>query len=82
VWAVEDWFPFQLKRLRSTLRERGIGQVVVKKRGSPLQPETLIRDLRLTGDQKRVIFLTHLRGRPIVVICQPEGRRESRGIGE
>jgi hypothetical protein len=82
VWAVEDWFPFQLKRLRSTLRERGIGQVVVKKRGSPLQPETLIRDLRLTGDQKRVIFLTHLRGRPIVVICQPGRQEGNRGVGE
>jgi hypothetical protein len=78
VWAVEDWLPFNLKRLRATLRERGVGQVVVKKRGSPLQPETLIRDLRLWGDQERVIFLTHLRGRPVVVICMPE-RKGSRG---
>jgi len=69
VWAVEDWFPFGLKRLRTYLRERGVGRVVVKKRGSPLQPEALIHDLRLRGDQERVIFLTHLRGRHIVVIC-------------
>jgi hypothetical protein len=81
VWAVEDWLPFNLKRLRATLRQRGVGQVVVKKRGSPLQPETLIRDLRLSGDQERVIFLTHLRGRPIVIICQPE-RKGNRGVGE
>jgi hypothetical protein len=46
VWAVEDWFPFSLKRLRAYLRERDAGQVVVKKRGSPLEPETLIHDLR------------------------------------
>ena len=70
-WAVEDWFPFGLKRLRKYLRERSVGQVVVKKRGSPLQPETLIRDLRLSGDQERVIILTHLRGRHIVVVCTP-----------
>ncbi len=69
VWAIEDWFPFGLKRLRAYLRERQVGQVVVKKRGSPLQPEALIHDLRLKGDQERVIFLTHLRGRPIVVIA-------------
>jgi hypothetical protein len=81
VWAVEDWLPFNLKRLRATLRERGVGQVVVKKRGSPLQPETLIRELRLSGDQERVIFLTHLRGRPIVVICKPK-RPGKRGVGE
>lgn len=67
-WAVEDWFPFGLKRLRAYLRERGIGRVTVKKRGSPLQPEKLIRDLRLSGEAERVIFLTHLCGRPIVVI--------------
>jgi len=70
-WDVEDWFPFGLKRLRTYLRERGVGQVVVKKRGSPLQPETLIRDLRLGGDQEKMIFLTHLRGRHIVVVCTP-----------
>lgn len=71
-WAVEDWFPFQLKRLREALRQRRVGQVVVKKRGSPLQPEALIRDLRLVGDQQRVLFLTHLRGRPIVILAYPQ----------
>jgi hypothetical protein len=70
-WAVEAWFPFGLKRLRSYLRENHVGRVTVKKRGSPLQPETLIRDLRLSGDQERVVFLTHLRGAPIVVIGLP-----------
>jgi hypothetical protein len=73
VWKIEDWFPFQLKRLRAYLRERRVGRVVVKKRGSPLQPEALIRDLRLDGDAERVVFLTHLRGRPIVVVCFPNG---------
>ena len=68
-WAVEAWLPFSLKRLRAALRERGVGRVVVKKRGSPLQPESLIRDLRLSGDQERVVFLTHLRGRPIAILA-------------
>jgi hypothetical protein len=72
VWPVEDWFPFQLKELRSALRARRVGRVVVKKRGSPLQPEALIRDLRLKGDHERVIFLTHLRGRPIVILSRGE----------
>ena len=70
-WQVVDWFPFGLKRLRSYLREHGVGKVVVKKRGSPLQPEALIRALRLRGDQERVIFLTKLRGKPVVVVCLP-----------
>ncbi len=68
-WTVEDWFPFGLKRLRAYLRERGVGRVVVKKRGSPLEPEALIHSLRLSGEAERVVFLTHLRGRPIVVVA-------------
>ncbi len=72
VWAIVDWFPFGLKRLRSYLREQDVGRVVVKKRGSPLQPEALIRDLRLKGEQERVVCLTQLRGRPIVIVCLPQ----------
>jgi SAM-dependent methyltransferase len=72
-WQIEDWFPFQLKRLRSYLRRHRVGHVVVKKRGSPLEPEKLVQQLKLTGDQQRVIILTHLRGRPIVIVCFPAG---------
>jgi hypothetical protein len=69
-WAVEDWFPFGLKKLRSYLQARQVGTVIVKKRGSPLEPEELIRHLRLRGDAQRTIFLTHLRGKAIVLITQ------------
>ena len=69
VWKVEAWFPFNVKRLREYLRARGVGEVTVKKRGSPLQPEELIQMLRLGGDERRVVFLTHLDGAPIVVVC-------------
>ncbi len=71
VWQVTDWFAFNLKKLRAYLRERGVGKVTVKKRGSLLQPEALIRQLRLRGEEERVIFLTHLRGEPIVIIALP-----------
>ena len=71
-WRVEDWFPFGLKRLRAYLRQRSVGRVTVKKRGSPLQPEALIHDLRLKGDQEQVVFLTHLSGEPIVIVCFSE----------
>jgi hypothetical protein len=71
VWEVEGWFPFQLKRLRTYLRERGVGLVTVKKRRSPILPEELIQALRLPkdGTEERVVFLTQLNGRPMVVIC-------------
>ena len=77
-WKVEDWLPFSLKRLRATLRAQGVGRVVVKKRGSPLEPDDLIRRLRLKGDESRVLFLSHLDGQPIVVICEEENIRPAR----
>ena len=69
VWKVEEWFPFSLKRLKGYLRARGVGRVVVKKRGSPLQPEQLIQALHLQGENERLVFLTQMRGHPIVVVC-------------
>ena len=69
-FPIVDWFPFQLKRLRSYLRERGVGRVTVKKRGSPITPEELQQQLRLKGDphNHRVIFLTQVAGQPAVLI--------------
>lgn len=71
-FALEDAFPFQLKRLRHYLRQRRIGQVVVKKRGSPIEPEQLQRQLRLDQSQPHscVIFLTQVQGEPTVLIGQ------------
>ncbi len=71
VWAVEDWMPYGLKRLRAYLRQRGVGRVTVKKRGSPLEPEALIHDLRLTGEAEKMLFLTHLQGKPVVIVAHP-----------
>jgi hypothetical protein len=71
VWRIEDWLPFGVKRLRAYLRQRNVGKITVKKRGSPLQPEQLIHMLRLQGDDQRVVVLTHLDGDPIVIVCYP-----------
>ena len=67
-FSLEAWFPFQLKRLRHYLRTNQIGQVTIKKRGSPLDPDALRRQLRLRGDKQRTLFLTHVLGEPAVLI--------------
>jgi SAM-dependent methyltransferase len=67
---IEDWMPFQLKRLRAYLRERGIGRVTVKKRGSPLDAERLARDLRSRGDLHRLLVLTQCENKPTAIICR------------
>lgn len=68
-FTVEDWFPFQLKRLRAYLRERRVGRVTIKKRGSPLDVEQLRRQLRLKGAKSRILILTHVQGQPAAIIC-------------
>ncbi len=71
-YAVEVVVPFQLKRLRALLRERGVGDVVVKKRGTAVDPEELRRRLRLDGaGPMRTLVLTRVAGQPIVLLCDP-----------
>lgn len=67
-YQIEDYFPFQLKRLRTYLRERNVGTVTIKKRGSPLDVDVLRQALRLRGADHRIIFLTQVMGRPTVLI--------------
>jgi hypothetical protein len=74
VWPVLDWMPFQLKRLRAALRERSIGQLTVKKRGSPLVPEELIQQLKLKGEGSLTLFLTQMQGAPVVIFAGEELR--------
>ncbi|MFG1681824.1 methyltransferase domain-containing protein [Nonomuraea sp. NPDC049269] len=68
-YSVEEVLPFSLKRLRATLRERQIGNVVIKKRASAVDIERLRNDLRLSGDKSAVIVLTRVMNKPSVLIC-------------
>jgi len=70
-FAIEAAMPFGLKRLRQWLRAHGVGQVVIKKRGSPLEPRALEHALRLRGEASRTLFLTHVRGEPYVLVGEP-----------
>ncbi len=69
-FQIEDVFPFGLKRLRAYLRERNIGKVTIKKRGSPLDPATLLPQLRLRGEEHCYLFLTRVLTKPTVIIGQ------------
>ncbi len=68
-FRVDDVVPWNLKRLRQYLRERGIGHTVIKKRGSPIDPQVLERQLRLEGNGAATLILTHVQGKPSVLIC-------------
>jgi SAM-dependent methyltransferase len=68
-YRVEEVLPFGLKRLREWLRARSVGRVTIKKRGSALDPEKLERDLRLRGDEARILFLTRVAGKHSVIVA-------------
>jgi hypothetical protein len=70
-FAVHETLPFNLKRLRARLRELDVGQVVVKKRGSPLDPQAFAQQLRLQGSRTLTVVLTRVLGQPSVVLCEP-----------
>jgi SAM-dependent methyltransferase len=70
-FEVLDALPFSMKRLRAALRERRVGRLTIKKRGSPLDPDHLRRQLRLSGDEELTLVLTRVAGAPTALLCRP-----------
>jgi SAM-dependent methyltransferase len=71
-YAVEEVLPFNLKRLRAAVRARGAADVVVKKRGSAVDPRDLRRRLRLDGEGPVVtVVLTRRAGAPVAILATP-----------
>ncbi|MGH3344077.1 MAG: class I SAM-dependent methyltransferase [Carbonactinosporaceae bacterium] len=68
-YEITDVLPFGLKRLRALLRDRGVGQVTIKKRGSAVDTERLRGQLRPSGPHGAVVILTRVAGRPTVLLC-------------
>lgn len=68
-WKIREWLPFNLKKLRVRLRAMDVGTVTVKKRGSPITPEELIRKLKLKGTQSATVVLTRYDEQAIAIIC-------------
>jgi hypothetical protein len=70
-YEVTDVLPFSLKKLKALLRASGVGRVTVKKRGSPIEPESLARQLRGPGEGTAVVVVTRVAGAPTVLVCRP-----------
>lgn len=71
-WPILDWMPFHVKRLRAYLREHDIGEVVIKKRGTAVTPESLLPQLKLKGNRSVTLFLTRYKDKQIFIICGME----------
>ncbi|WP_418958599.1 THUMP-like domain-containing protein [Streptomyces tritici] len=72
-YEITDELPFNLKKLKALLREREIGTLTVKKRGSAVEPEELRRKMKLKGRNATTVFLTRVAGAPTMLLGHPAG---------
>ncbi|MFE6024078.1 class I SAM-dependent methyltransferase [Streptomyces niveus] len=77
-YEITDELPFNLKRLKALLREREVGILTVKKRGSPVEPEELRRKMKLQGRKSATVFLTRVAGAPTMLLGHPAGHPTAR----
>ncbi|MCL6673722.1 THUMP-like domain-containing protein [Streptomyces panaciradicis] len=70
-YEITDRLPFNVKKLKALLRERGVGTLTVKKRGSAVEPEELRRKVKPSGPHAATVFLTRVAGAPTMLIGAP-----------
>ncbi|WP_430381939.1 class I SAM-dependent methyltransferase [Streptomyces bauhiniae] len=70
-YEITDRMPFNVKKLKTLLRERGVGNLTVKKRGSAVEPEELRRKVKPQGPHAATVFMTRVAGAPTMLIGHP-----------
>lgn len=73
-YRVLDVMPFGVKRLKAYLRERGVGRVAIKKRGTAVTPEALRAQLSLKGTAEATLVLTRVGGAQHIIVVEPVSR--------
>lgn len=69
-YEVTEQFPYSRRRLQDALTARQVGRVIIKKRGFPLEPEALRKQLTLRGDREIIVVLARVGAGHIVYLCQ------------
>jgi len=74
-YEITDQLPFNVKKLKALLREREVGILTVKKRGSAVEPEELRRKAlpKPQGPHSVTVFLTRVAGAPTMLLGRPAG---------
>ncbi|MEU9552167.1 methyltransferase domain-containing protein [Streptomyces werraensis] len=72
-YEITDRLPFNVKKLKALLREREVGVLTVKKRGSAVEPEELRRKAlpKPHGTASVTVFLTRVSGVPTMLLGHP-----------
>jgi len=69
-YEVLDQMPYRPKNVQKALRDRGVGRVIVKKRGVPIEPEDVQRELKLSGPEEMILVLTKIGLQRVVFLCR------------
>jgi hypothetical protein len=70
-YEITDQLHFNMKKLKALLREREVGILTVKKRGSAVEPEELRRKVKPNGPNAATVFLTRVAGAPTMLVGRP-----------
>lgn len=70
-FEVREVMPFSVKRLKERLRALDAGVLVVKKRGTAVEPEQLRRRMDLSGSREVTVVLTRQAGAQVVLVVEP-----------
>ncbi|WP_417812229.1 THUMP-like domain-containing protein [Streptomyces pratens] len=72
-YELTDRLPFNVKKLKALLRERRVGTLTVKKRGSAVEPEELRRKVlpKPHGTASVTVFLTRVADAPTMLLGHP-----------
>ncbi|WP_435211656.1 class I SAM-dependent methyltransferase [Streptomyces sp. bgisy034] len=70
-YEITDRLPFNVKKLKALLREREVGVLTVKKRGSAVEPEELRKKVKPQGPNAATVFLTRVAGAPTMLVGRP-----------
>jgi hypothetical protein len=69
-FEVLETLPLDRKRLKATLRERGVGRLEIKKRGVEVNLDQLRRELQTPGENAATLLLAPLAGRATAILAR------------
>ena len=70
-FRVRSVHPLATKPLRRWAQQQDLGALTIKKRGVPIDPDKLRRDLRLRGTREAVVVLSQVAGHPTLIEVEP-----------
>lgn len=68
-FRVRETMPLDERGIAKRMRELGIGELEIKKRGADVDPATFRKRLKLAGDERATLFLTRVEGRHRAILA-------------